>query len=632
MKKSQILIIIVLISFAVSVFSGTYDSASSSAASLVVSAAASLHHFVVVAPGSATVNSAFSLSVTAKDVHNNTIKNYKGSVGLSASSGVISPVSTGSSGWSNGVWSSALVTLSAAGSITITASDGGGHTGTVVLVVSAGSLHHFIFNAISDQTAGSSFSITVTAKDMYENTVKSYTGRPSLTYSAGSISPNTMNQFVNGVGSIAVTVTVADFGVTIAAIDGSHTGVSNSFTVSSSSRIHLVISGFPSSITAGVEQIGTVTAKDTFDNTVKSYSGNIRITSTDKAAVLPADVLLTKGVGSIAVTLKTAGSQSLSATDTSDSSIIGSASVQVFPAALHMFALSSSEAVTAGLTFGNVTVTAYDVYNNVKTNYVGQIYFTSSDSTAVLPYTSSSRYSFVSADKGVHTFSGFALKIVPSQTITISDGSLTKVATLTVNSAGLDHFIFSTVGSQTANSAFNITVTAKDAYNNTASGYVGTPSLSYSAGSVTPARMNAFVNGVGSTSVTLLNSGSGATLIVSDDTHTGTSNSFNVATAPTPTPSPISTPRPTVSQSTPRPTSPPNPTARPSSSPSTGPSLVPSPTTLASPSESTSEDMSPVVVYYEVAVVLVAAVLIGVFAVSVALKSPYKLFKPRYSD
>ena len=38
---------------------------------------------------------------------------------------------------------------------------------------------------------------------------------------------------------------------------------------------------------------------------------------------------------------------------------------------------------------------------------------------------------------------------------------------LTVNSAVLDHFVFNTVGTQTAGSAFSITVTAKDAYGNT---------------------------------------------------------------------------------------------------------------------------------------------------------------------
>ena len=66
--------------------------------------AGSLHHFVVGAPGSATAGTAFTLSVTAKDASENTVAGYSSSVGLSASSGTISPTSTGTSGWSNGVW------------------------------------------------------------------------------------------------------------------------------------------------------------------------------------------------------------------------------------------------------------------------------------------------------------------------------------------------------------------------------------------------------------------------------------------------------------------------------------------------------------------------------------------------
>ena len=409
------------------------------------------------------------------------------------------------------------------------------------------------------------------------------------------------------------------------------TSSSVTLTVNTDSATHLVVTADSDQQTAGESFIITVTVKDKRDNTVKNYDGTIQLTSSDNNAVLPPNSGLINGVGSFPVTLKTAGSQSVIATDTSHSSIIGSTGIQVSAAALHILGISTPAAVTAGSTFGSVTVTAYDAYNNVKTDYTGKIYFTSSDSTATLPYTTSSKYSFVSADKGVHTFSGFTLKIVPSQTITVSDGSLSKATTITVNSAGLHHFIVDAVGSQRVNSAFSITATAKDAYNNTITSYVGTPSIAYSAGSVTPASMTAFANGVGSTSVTVLNSGSDATLTISDSTHTGTSNAFDVAAAPTitSTPSPISTPRPTSSQSTPSPTSS-TPTVGPSSSSS--PSVVPSPTTSASPSESSSEEMPQVIVYYEIAVVLVAAVLIGAFAVSVVMKSPYNLFKTRYSS
>jgi hypothetical protein len=92
--------------------------------------------------------------------------------------------------------------------------------------------------------------------------------------------------------------------------------------------------------------------------------------------------------------------------------------------------------VTAGKSFtGNVIVTAYDIYDNVKTNYIGSIYFTSSDNKAVLPYNSTSKYTFVASDNGQHIFggAGFTLKTVGLQTITMTDGSgHTATSTITV--------------------------------------------------------------------------------------------------------------------------------------------------------------------------------------------------------
>ena len=322
--------------------------------------------------------------------------------------------------------------------------------------------------------------------------------------------------------------------------------------------VSFVVSGFPSSTVAGVAHTVTVTAKDALNNTVTNYSGTVKITSSDSKAVLPVNGVLTNGVGTFSVTLETTGSQSVTASDTVTSSITGSqSSIQVNPSGLDHFGISVPGTVTAGSTFGSITVTAYDAYNNVKTDYVGSIYFTSSDSAATLPYNSSSKYLFVSSDDGVHTFSGFTLQTGPSQTITVTDGSLSKQSTpITVNAGSLDHFVFNTVGAQTAGSPFTIKVTAMDKYGNIVTAYVGTPSLACSAGLITPSTMNAFVSGVGSTSVTITNAGSTVDITATDGTHISTSNTFTVTVAPTPTP----TPTPTV---TPTPTSSPSHTATP---------------------------------------------------------------------
>ena len=59
----------------------------------------------------------------------------------------------------------------------------------------------------------------------------------------------------------------------------------------------------------------TVTALAASGQTATSYSGTVHFTSTDSQAVLPANSTLVNGVGTFSVTLKTVGSQAITAMD-----------------------------------------------------------------------------------------------------------------------------------------------------------------------------------------------------------------------------------------------------------------------------------------------------------------------------
>ena len=67
----------------------------------------------------------------------------------------------------------------------------------------------------------------------------------------------------------------------------------------------------------------TVTAEDAYGNTITAYNNVVHFTSTDSKAVLPANARLASGVGTFSVTLKTAGSQTVTATDTGTPAITG---------------------------------------------------------------------------------------------------------------------------------------------------------------------------------------------------------------------------------------------------------------------------------------------------------------------
>src|SRR4029077_10843746 len=80
------------------------------------------------------------------------------------------------------------------------------------------------------------------------------------------------------------------------------------------------VSGFPTPTLASVAHTFTVVAKDAYGNTATGYTGTVHVTSSDPGAALPADYTFTAfdhGVHTSSATLKTYGTQSLTATDTS---------------------------------------------------------------------------------------------------------------------------------------------------------------------------------------------------------------------------------------------------------------------------------------------------------------------------
>ena len=187
----------------------------------------------------------------------------------------------------------------------------------------------------------------------------------------------------------------------------------------SSVATSLLITGTPSSATAGAPIQLTVSAVDSSGQVVPGYTGTVHFTSTDTAAGLPGDYTFTaadNGVHTFSVTLKTAGSQALTVTDAM-TGITGTQTVTVQAAAASQLLLTAPASVTVLRPF-RLTVTALDPYGNRAGSYSGAVHFTSSDSLAWLP----ADYAFTATDAGQHTFSrGLVLWQTGTQTITATD-------------------------------------------------------------------------------------------------------------------------------------------------------------------------------------------------------------------
>src|SRR5205807_1338430 len=142
---------------------------------------------------------------------------------------------------------------------------------------------------------------------------------------------------------------------------------------------HFTLTG--TSTVAGVSHSLGVTARDADGNIATGYLGTVHFTSSDPSAVLPAEYTFTANDAChhvLSVTLKTAGSRSITATDTLTASTTGTLSLSLHDALpISHFTLTGTSTV-AGVSH-SLGVNARDAYGNIATGYLGTVHFTSSD-------------------------------------------------------------------------------------------------------------------------------------------------------------------------------------------------------------------------------------------------------------
>src|SRR5271165_1052025 len=184
---------------------------------------------------------------------------------------------------------------------------------------STASYDKLVLAAPTAETAGTSFSLAVTAQNSTGVTDTRYTGTvqftssdvqaglpANFTFTAGDAGTYTFTVTLKTAGSQSITAT----DTTASAITGTLSGIS----VSPAPASQFVLSGLPSTTTAGVAQTVTVTAEDPYGNVATGYGGAVQFTSSDPQASLPANFIFTavdQGVDVFTLAFETAGTQSV---------------------------------------------------------------------------------------------------------------------------------------------------------------------------------------------------------------------------------------------------------------------------------------------------------------------------------
>src|SRR4051812_41448169 len=340
--------------------------------------------------------------------------------------------------------------------------------------------------------------------------------------------------------------------VSVVVSDGTiSNGAGLSVTVGAASASTLTLQAASTTPTAGASNNLTVTAKDIYTNTATGYTRDKTLTFTGPATIngnVPkvtdktggavsfgsnTTITFTNGVATVAggnngvMTLYKAETVSVVVSDGTISNGAGLSVTVGAASAASLTLQAASTTPTAGAN-NNLTVTAKDAYTNVATGYTGDKTLTFTGPATIsgnIPTVSSKTGSAVNVGTSeTITFTNgvanqatqvsqlnMVLYKVETVSVVVSDGTINNGAGLSVtvgpaSAASLTLGAASTT--PTAGAANNLTVTAKDTYTNTATGYTGDKTLTFTG----PATINGNVPSVTSKTGTVVNVGTSETI------------------------------------------------------------------------------------------------------------------------
>ena len=232
-----------------------------------------------------------------------------------------------------------------------------------------------VVSAPTSATAGTSFTDTVTAENPTTGDVDpNFTGTIQFTSTDSKIQglPSTYMFTKTDAGVATFTVTLETAGSQTITETSASGPVVSTIAVSPAAASQFVISGL-STATVGTSASFTVTAKDAYGNVATGYVGTVEFTSSDTAAILPGNTPFTSanaGQQTFSVTFGTAGTQSLTVTDTLHSSLTGTQSgISVAPAEPTGLVASAVSSSQINLTWNaSAGATGYEIERSLSAN------------------------------------------------------------------------------------------------------------------------------------------------------------------------------------------------------------------------------------------------------------------------
>jgi type II secretory pathway pseudopilin PulG len=430
----------------------------------VTAAAATQIAFSTVPPGPGVAGSAIpNVAVQVEDTFGNVVTSATGSVSISIPTGNGSPQTSFNStsttvALSGGVATFSNLVVDTSGTYTFAAAPvniSGVTTGiSAVVTVTPGPTTVFVVGNLGSQTAGISFSDTITATDAYGNVESGYSYSGALAFSGPLTSPSgaaptypASVTFNAGVATPSgITLFDAQSSTTLTISQGSISGTSPAFKVGFGSASLFSV------VTPGTAQAGTsisvgLTATDSYGNTVTTYTGAKTISfsgpSSSPSGIAPsyptAATSLTFAAGaatSSPITLYDSQSTRLTASQTTGTATVAgtSGTLTVAPAGVSRLAFNPLVPGPASVAtvIPNVVVQVVDTYGNVVPTATGTVAIAIKTSTST-QNTFTSGTTPMSVSGGVATFSNLVINTAGTYTLTASSGNISGVTAAAVS-------------------------------------------------------------------------------------------------------------------------------------------------------------------------------------------------------
>jgi Calpain family cysteine protease len=453
--------------------------------------------FVVQAPRATTTGVPFAVTVTAEDAYGNPISNYDGAMTLTTSDGQsldlsAKPVFTNGTAVLN-------LALTKPDQLTITATANGVAGTSNTIINESPQVSKFVVSAPATATAGVAFPVTVTAEDLFGDTVTGFEGTVTLTGSDGqSVILQSPLSFSDGMAATTVSLTSAGT-LTLIARSGTAQGTSASIAVSPGTVSAFSVSA-PTAALVATGFTVTVTAEDSFGNTVTGFGGSATMTSSDGQPVdLLSPMVFANGTAEVNVALDTPDTVTLTAATGAIEQSSGS--IVVSPPPTTFFAVDAAGAVTAGVPF-SLTVTARDDSGQDLTNFDGAVTLRTSDGQPVhllAPLVFSDGIAMASV----------VLDTADTLTITAASGTMTGTSsTISTSPAAASRFIIAAPTTATVGIGFAVAITAEDAFGNVEPGFSALTTIASSnGGGVVLLSSPVFSNGVATVNAALNSAG-----------------------------------------------------------------------------------------------------------------------------